>query len=1111
MQPRTVSLPTTSSVKSRQQLHTAFWAHGAAGIELFDACQALMGTAMDARSKPPGTTELTEKRPDSMTASTFLLDFLYPHGAGTLLRTLSPRVLDRYEKPTYHMKDTVSRLHLSSAAAALRSNPSIPGDRERPSPTLASTDLLDRSAKISEAVASIDIGAGPDEGHNVPAQVAGHDRPPNEENQYSKPDSLREALDSAHVELSDRVWNLYTSLQLALKSDFRVDVLRHLAQSDRAVEAWRINGLFSELDSEQWAEDIVSAAIRANLTLNNPSSAAKIFTEALNLKGMSQGLDLLMAYAFRTSSWVFAFGLWDMFRKKFEMGLPTPTNFEATAAVPEFSDKLFQFYNYVDKRAGSDDLQRLREQADALLTYISTNTVAHFKPSDAVSVLDRVGTYKEYEEFIVLCMERGQKNLAGRMYWRYRKLPNVRVRVFVLRHMLSVFYPRDVRGMEQVLKDWYQRYDHLDSFAYHKFLAFYAGRGDAKTVIRLWDEYKKHYHMAKKDRVALSALMHAYAVRGEVENARQALDSSCQEFGREPRTVEWNVLLNAHAKAWDFEGARSTFAEICEAGKADTYSFGTFMNMAGSRGDIHMCLDLYKTAREMGIEPDVPMVDSLIEAYCQNDQFSKAERLCDRITGEGQVKGNYTLLWNTLLLHYANRRDLTNVNRVLERMAELNITYDTQTYEYLLQALVYCRQSHHALRLVRVALEEHVFEPTLNHYLLLMTAFIRTREPHMALKVGEMIRNMDDSGTADRMTKVIDALGRWEQIPHKARQGKSAEQYVQTAFQVFQQSLGREKRTVRDDRRSTARQYSQMIFLLTQMRDFAGVKDIIALYKKEFPKDSSPQTLPLKLLSSMMLADFYENNFDQVKSTWDLILERSKPLGKSSPTRSSEGSNGVPSWCYILSDPLKTIQRVYLAEEDADGLLKTVAQVRELGFELDAKNWNYHVQALARLKRWKEAFSICEDVLMPQWTGWKRVRMRENTKNQLPLEMRRLGSSPRYLRPISYTLMILAREYMELEQMTPWSHEAAKLFNTINENCARVVRAINTMVRTGTDDENRIFAEGRASASQLDVNGSDDSFEDAFRVGDWTPSKEVHREDVSPKKIWRDEDHLEDK
>ncbi|KAK1771342.1 hypothetical protein QBC33DRAFT_615593 [Phialemonium atrogriseum] len=1100
MQPRKVSLPAPSSVKIHQQLHTAFWAHGAAGIELFDACQALKGTAMESKTRPSSIGKRTDQRQGSMTASAFLLDFLYPDGAGALLRKLSPRVIDRYERPTHHPKNKVSRLHLTSSATSPSRHPSLRHESEGLSSQLPNAGSPDYSVEVSVAPDSTGPGGAP-RGLDVVALMKDHHRYAEEENQYSKSDNLRELLTSDHGGTPDRVWHVYSHLDPTLKPDFRVDVLGHLAKSDRPVEAWRINELFSELDSDQWTEDIVNASIKANLTLNNTSSAIQLFTQAMDLRGMVQGLDLMLAYAFKVSSWTFALETWAIFRKEFPTELPTPINFEAATAIPNFSVKLSELYNYVQRQTSPGDPRGLKEQVDALLTYISTDSLGQFKPPDAVSILDRVGTYREYEEFINICMERGQKRLAARMYWRYRRLPNVRIRVFVLRHMLSVFYPHDAHGMEQVLKDWYQRYDHLDSFGYHKFLSFYAGRGDTKTVLRLLAEYKKHYPTAKKDRAALSALMHAYAVRGDVGNARHVLVSSSRNFGREPGTIEWNVLLNAHAKAWDFDGAINTFAEICEAGKADAYSFGTFMAMVGGRGDLHMCLDLHKTARQMGIEPDASMTDSLVEAYCQNDQFAEAEYLCARVTREKHVKGNYTVLWNTLLIHYAHRRDLASVNRILERMTNLDVAYDTRTYEHLLQALVYCRQSQHALQLIRVAQEERVFEPTLNHYLLLMSAFIRSREPHMALKVSEMIKHMDNAGTADRMTKVIEALGRWQQVPEKARKGKGAHHYLKAAFQAFHESLGREERTVRDDRRSVARQYSQMIFILTQMRDFASVKQIMAFYKKEFPRDASPQTLPLKLLNSIMLADFYENKFDRVKSTWNLILERTKRLGKPPATRSGEGPDAAPSRCYVLSDALKTMQRVYLAEKDADGLLKLVAHVREAGFELDSKNWNYHVQALARLKQWKEAFSICEDILMPQWTGWRRVRIRENVKNQLPLELRRLGNSPRYLRPISYTLLVLAREYMELEQMMPWSLEAANMFNTINENCARVVRAIKTMVRTGTREENQIFTDDPSYVEESEVEGTNDGAYNTRGVEDMLPANRKRSASIVPAEL----------
>ncbi|KAL1874921.1 hypothetical protein VTK73DRAFT_10401 [Phialemonium thermophilum] len=1056
MQAPKVSLSATNSVRSHRRLHTAFWSHGAAGVELFSACQSLLRGVKESESMPFSPNDPEPARLDPLEASTFLLDFLYPNGAGGLIRSLSRRTSDR-RRSTYSRGavSSLSTLQLASCSSSLKP---IPHSRELGLSAHIDLHQVDPQDKtFDDSDGHLSRTAEHPEHDGIPHQGLEADHALLSEDGTLSSDSsdLRVLLRSSNTGNVDRIWHAYSLLDSASKDEFRLEVLSHLATSGRAVEAWRIAELFAELDVSQWTDVAVLAAIKANLGLNNVSRAVDVFARALGSMGFVRGLDMLLAYAFKTSSWRLVIEVWDLILKKFDNKMPAPQKFKETAEVPQLSAKVAALYEYAKAETDASAARMVEDRLDRLLSYISTENLRVLEASDAASILERVGRAPQLEKLIAICIEQGKKNLAVQLYHKYRLLPNVKIRVFVLRQMIEVFYPHDVRGMELVLKDWYQSYERLDGLGYHKFLSFYARRGDVKTVLRLRAEYKKHYPTAHKDRISLSALMLAHAVRGEADEASRVLVSSWRSTRQKPGSYEWNILLNAYAKAWDVEKATKLFEEICEAGYADNYTFGTFMIMLGGRGDLQSCLDLYRRAKKMGLTPDLTMLDAVVEAYCQNDMFLEAEHLCTSATRKGHIKGNYTILFNTLLDHLARRRDLTNVNRILQLMAEFDVKYDNKTYEHLLQALVNCRQSHHALQLVETARETNAFVPTLSHYLLVMSAFLRSREPHLALRVGQQIEAMDDLGTADRMTKVIEALSRWREMPERLRKSKDAGRYVEEALDAFRQSLGREERTVRDDRRAVSRQYSKMIFFLTQMRDFASVHQIIRFYRKEFPEDATKDQVPLNLLSSVMLADFYEGQFDRVKATWSLILQRTRSFGAPAWTR--KGVEGMPARCYVLNDPLKTMQRMYLAEQDADGLIKLVASVRAAGFALDSKNWNYYVQALARLKKWEEAFTVCEEVLMPQWTGWLSKRAKQNVKNQLPLEVRRLGSSPHHIRPISYTLLVLAKEYLELEKRTPWSVESARLFARLNDKCARVVQAIKTMTRIETEWEQRIF------------------------------------------------------
>ncbi|KAF3067164.1 hypothetical protein GL218_08797 [Daldinia childiae] len=76
----------TQSFRTSRQLRNAFWQHGAADIELTAAWQSLMhGTFNLTMSSVP-----EENNGSVLSASAFLLDFLYPSGAMNLMRRLTP-------------------------------------------------------------------------------------------------------------------------------------------------------------------------------------------------------------------------------------------------------------------------------------------------------------------------------------------------------------------------------------------------------------------------------------------------------------------------------------------------------------------------------------------------------------------------------------------------------------------------------------------------------------------------------------------------------------------------------------------------------------------------------------------------------------------------------------------------------------------------------------------------------------------------------------------------------------------------------------------------------------------------------------------------------------
>ncbi|KAK2066808.1 hypothetical protein P8C59_000592 [Phyllachora maydis] len=398
-------------------------------------------------------------------------------------------------------------------------------------------------------------------------------------------------------------------------------------------------------------------------------------------------------------------------------------------------------------------------------------------------------------------------------------------------------------------------------------------------------------------------------------------------------------------------------------------------------------------------------------------------------------------------------------------MAREQVPFDDKTYEHILEALVNCKQSHHAYHMIRVAVKERVFYPKVEHYILLMAAFIRTHEPNMVFDVNQMMTAAGMGQSAQRLSKLLDALGRWRELPaHLRAAGARGQYYVNLAMEEFAKAHRRESPILREDRRAWASLYARMTFILIQFRDLATTQQLIETFQTKMWGEAPPGRvagLPKNLVHSILLADFYDGNYDAVQKTWDMLFARTRAQGRARlvaaatrPEKGDEDTTGqdqqqggtvVKSYQYSLCTPLKTMQRLYLAQKDAWGLRHLFTDVQRAGFLIDSKNWNYHIQILARLKHWQEAFRVCEDKLMPQWTGWKTRRARQRVTTALPLAFRRLASVGSYLRPTSYTIMVLAREYIALQEMAPWSRDVARLLQDVRNQCPRVVGAMATM------------------------------------------------------------------
>lgn len=1032
--------PTKTSFTSRRRLHTAFWQHGAADIELSSVWQTLVREPLESLNPFPASKSKSQSSPssktESMSASSFLLDFLYPHGATALLRKLSPSVLDKYERPKLYFRRSLPRLFTSSASPSQESR--IPSQETTATGPAASEDQ--------------DVSAH----HDVSARVRISTNEQVEDKDSDLDAEVNEELDEeGQSEQGSHVQEKFNPRKSVLALSRFLELL---PKDDRA-----------DFDNIWRAYHV--------MTLNDKKAHR---TRFLDYVVIHRDLNQLLAQAFKSKEWETLWGIWEWFPPA-QTKHARPLRFEELERVLNIDQLMSGALSIAAKIQNAEKQTQLSHNLRKKVVYpIVAHCVKLCKPELYIKRLNQLKDHVLYEEFLESTTGAFNKQVLDQLYTDYRKLPGVKIRGHIMHVMINnVYYPDNPVGMEKVMADFYARFGRLDIGTYRKCLDFYTRRGDLASVTRLWDEYKMHYAkerapppdyvMTAHSRPDFIYMLQVHAVRGELGEVRRVFSQAQSEFGPNLNAFCWNILLNAHAKATEYDAAVRVFGVLRHAVKPDLYSYGTMMGMTGSRGDLEFTLELYRMAKSERLRPNVTMVDCVVEAYCQNDKFNDAENIVTMTTEEKRFPPEELVyLWNTLLSHHSSRRDLTTVNRLLNQMTEHEITYDAETYNCLLRGLALCKQPHHALYLVQQAVKAHSFKPTLQHYGLLMSAFAQSGQPGEVLRTSRILYNLGIPKSADILVRVFQALGSFARSPPGGPDAHRSQTYLASALHQFRQSIESSQKPEKarlphgspDSRpwleqtaspnimRARTDQVSVLIFTFTQLRQVTTVPEILQLWKASSPETANMQQPPLKLLQSLMLAAFYDRNYDEVREIWRLVLDRATHMSRvSAPgTRRAEA---LPSLRYVLCDPLKTMQRACAATSDVEGLREAVASVQRAGFRLDSKNWNYYVQLLAEQKKWREAFVVCEEQLMPYWRGWQRVRARRaGVRTNLPLEMRRRGNDPHNPRPISYTLIVLSKAYMDLEQMSAWSTEAERLLAYIVAKAPSAINAVHSQLRS---------------------------------------------------------------
>ncbi|RMZ70129.1 translation regulator [Pyrenophora seminiperda CCB06] len=608
----------------------------------------------------------------------------------------------------------------------------------------------------------------------------------------------------------------------------------------------------------------------------------------------------------------------------------------------------------------------------------------------------------------------------------------------------------------------------------------------------------------------LTSLIHAYARRADVEGAINQFKRIHEEFKMTPDLACWNVLILAYVRADDLDGALECFNNCIEFGFApDILTFGPLLEFCAWRGDIEAFEALFSKARQMGVQVDrdVRARSAYVLASLNAGDPEGAEAIALGMLKSwrsGTLYGHpLTHTWNLLIQEYALNRDLASSRQYYKQMVENNIPVDSWTFGSLMRALVEVKQTNAAYRLLRCAMPEHNVQVHALHYAIVMTGFLRENQLDLAMHAYERMKSLKVTETESSRQASLQVLGQADLMRLKKRRLKNnnlrllrvqeaiEEVFLSSTCQDIAHDQPRHERFVDTHAHGAVPQiYYGLVISLYSAR--SAYKICQKLFKKAeaftpYTQDNI-HTLPLTLTTAMMEAHYKAGNHPQVAKCWELIHTSATKLTKTfsqiihqpEPVTASNSlldpsiqqrfaeSRIASNRRHILNKPSRIYVRSLLAQPDPSALDQVQSTIHSLlvnGFVIDNFIWNEYIQQLALKNRMVEAFTLCEEYLMPRFPGWRRLNpnsLRRDRKGYQLMELRHYEITKSSVIPRYKTMLVLAKAFAMVRQDERsgirYDHEAqAWMTEILEQKAPDTVRAIETMPRTNDRLQERAF------------------------------------------------------
>ncbi|KAM0563309.1 hypothetical protein ACHAPJ_001027 [Fusarium lateritium] len=1004
----------SSSNRSRQ-LHTGFWQHGAAAIDISSSLSG-PSRAAEAEALEPDTKQLQS----TLLASVLMLDFLYPTSTIPLLRRLYPGLPNSQEGQPHAI--VPRRRAYSSTASSYTTKTKTSNGLDIAQSTSVPTD----------------------------ANAVSHAE------EQSELEQLEELLKlGGDRDQYQDVWELYSVIDNDQRRTIRGGVVRYLSSSHNIVETSRAISVFRQIPPEDWNESVLKAGIILLLRSDDLPSAVACFKAGLETKGQTHGLEYILADTINSRKWSIALDVWiayyaETLRRKRDR-LASLDRLQQLKSLPDQGSLYFDFRAYLVGK-GAKYFNEIKNDAvsniafSAFRKYFAIMALhAPCPPDQAAVILETMGDAQLYNDYFVKMFDRWYLKEESRstiqqlpaIYQKFRQLPDAVPAMPTLRGMFKISYPKNTARLDELYDDWIRIKGGLNQWGYEKFLKYHAHRGDVPTVRRLWDEYVKEYPDVLQETRGFRSIINVYSQAGDVEGARAELDNMLPTYGVQPDIDSWNTVLKGYMRTNDYDTVLNLFDEISSHLEPDSYTYAHVMAMAAKKGDLDTTLEYFQKSQEARVPITKEMGLALIVAYCQNSLLFEAESLCIEMAHR---KITDTALWDQLINFNGVEGKIDKVYELLRRMREFGMEWGEETYEFLLQALVRVNQIQPAYSLLKRADEENLFLVTPEHYAIVMAGAARNEEYQLVEGLYLRLQQSKLPVTFSALVAVVSAaVKRKPGVSRTTDLGKEFVEYFRQAAEASKSTDRPATDGSTDDKdasnitrlREETHHVGRAITLLVELREFGSVEELMSLFVQIFPEYQSQDQFPPNVISALMYAHYKDEKYDEVLKLWEKTWQR---VYASSRQRSGEGI--LPGSEYDLSRVLSVVMRAYKEKEDATGLNDTINKVTEAGFKLTRANWQHVVIYLSEMGRFERAMYWCETMLMPGWQGWNPER---STAKE-----RRVLQNTRVLKAPKNVVYRLQQKWLEMRKMAAWSEDISRQISSVEEKYPRLYHAFTT-------------------------------------------------------------------